>query len=53
MLANLRATHELLRPESPEAFVELQQRFVREYLAALLQGTVTLVNAIRSAADNG
>ena len=39
--------------KAPKLSWNLQQRFVREYLAALLQGTMTLVNAIRSAADNG
>jgi hypothetical protein len=45
---NLRATQELLRLENPEALVELQQRFVRDYMAALMQGAMTFVNAIKS-----
>jgi hypothetical protein len=46
--ANLRATQELLRVENREEFLELQQRFVREYLATLMQGTMAVVKAIPS-----
>jgi hypothetical protein len=45
--ANVRAAQELLRVDNQEAFVELQQRIVREYLATLMQGTMTLVKAIQ------
>ena len=48
---NLRATQELLRLTNPAGVVELQQRFVREYLDALVQGTATLVHAVRRTAD--
>ena len=51
MRTNLRATEELLQLANPSAYVELQQRFVREYLDALLQGTATLVRATRRTAD--
>jgi hypothetical protein len=44
---NLRAAQGLLRVDNPEAFVELQQRFVREYMAALMQGTMALVSAMQ------
>src|SRR3954452_25171090 len=37
--------------QNPSAFVELQQRFVREYLDVLLQGTATVVRATRRTAD--
>ena len=47
---DLRATQELLCAENPKAVLELQQRFVREYMAVLMQGTMTLVKAIESAA---
>jgi hypothetical protein len=47
---NLRAMHELLRVENPEAMLELQQRFAREYVAVLMQGTIALVDAIKLAA---
>ena len=36
VLANVRAAQELLRVDSQEAFVELQRRFVREYMAPLV-----------------
>ena len=49
--ANLRATQELLRLSNPAAVVELQQRFVREYLDTLMAGTATLVRAVRRTAD--
>ena len=48
---NLQATQELFQLANPSAFVELQQRFVREYLDVLLQGTATLVRATRRTAD--
>lgn len=49
--ANLRAAQELARLGDPADVVELQQRFVREYLDALMQGTVSLLRAIHRAAD--
>ena len=48
---NLRATHELFRLMSPAAAIELQQRFVREYLDTVMQGTTILVRAVRRTAD--
>jgi hypothetical protein len=48
---NLRATQELFQLANPSAFIELQQRFVREYLDVLMQGTATLVRATRRTAD--
>jgi hypothetical protein len=47
---NLRAMQELLRAENPKAVLELQRQFVREYMSVLMQGTMTLVNTIESAA---
>jgi hypothetical protein len=47
---NLRAMQELLRAENPEAMLELQQRFACNYTAALMRGTMALVDAIESAA---
>jgi hypothetical protein len=44
------AGHALLRAKSPGEVLELQQRFVREYLAVLMQGAMTFVNAVESAA---
>jgi hypothetical protein len=48
---NLRAAQELFQLADPTALVELQQRFVREYLDTLMQGTATLVRSTRRAAD--
>ena len=48
---NVRATQELFRMGNPSALIELQQRFAREYMDALMQGTATLVSAIRRTAD--
>jgi len=48
---NLRATQELFRLVSPVAIVELQQRFVRDYMNTVMQGTATLVRAVRRTAD--
>ena len=49
---NLRAAQELLRAENRKAVLELQRRFVREYTAVLMQGTMTLVGAIELAASD-
>ncbi len=48
---NLRATQELFRLSNPSAVVEMQQRFVREYMDTLMQGTATLLRAVRRTAD--
>ncbi|MBV8397495.1 MAG: phasin family protein [Acetobacteraceae bacterium] len=48
---NLRATQELVRLVNPSPIVELQQRFVREYLDAVLEGSATMVRAVRRTAD--
>ncbi len=41
---NLQATQELLRIESPADLLRLQQRFACDYVAALMRGTMALVN---------
>ena len=48
---NLRAAQELFRLANPAPFVELQQRFAREYTDALVQNSATLVRAMRRTAD--
>jgi hypothetical protein len=48
---NLRATQELFQLANPAAYIELQQRFAREFLDTLMQGTATLVRATRRTAD--
>jgi hypothetical protein len=48
---NLQATQELFRLTNPGAYVELQQRFVRQYLDALIENSVNLVRAVRRTAD--
>ena len=48
---NLRATQEFLRLTDPAAILELQQRFMRDYMDAMMQGTAKLVHAIRRTAD--
>ena len=48
---NLRATQELFRLANPAPFVELQQRFAREYTDALVRNGATLVRAMRRTAD--
>jgi len=48
---NLQATQELLRLANPGALVELQQRFVRQYLDTVIENSVTLVRAVRRTAD--
>jgi len=51
MQANLRATQELFGLSNPAAVIDLHQRFVREYLDAVVQGTTNLVRAVRRTAD--
>jgi hypothetical protein len=48
---NLRAAQELFRLADPAPFVELQQRFAREYTDTLLRNSATLVRAVRRTAD--
>lgn len=48
---NLRAAQEMLDVTTPSGLVELQQRFVRDYMEALINGTFTLVQAIQETAE--
>jgi len=48
---NLHATQELFRTAGPTAMVELQQRFVRDYLDALLEGSTAIIRAVRQSAE--
>jgi hypothetical protein len=48
---NLRVAQELFRLANPAPFVELQQRFVREYTDTMLRNSATLVRAVRRTAD--
>ena len=48
---NLRAAQELFRLANPAPFVELQQRFVREYTDTMLRNGATMVRAVRRTAD--
>jgi len=48
---NLLATQELFRIASPVAIAELQHRFMREYLGALLEGTTAVVRAVHRSAE--
>jgi hypothetical protein len=47
---NVRAAQELLRIDNPKGVLELQQRFLREYITALLQGMITIVDAVEATA---
>jgi hypothetical protein len=48
---NLRAALEMLDVTTPSKFAELQQRFIRDYMEALINGTFTLVQAVQEAAE--
>jgi hypothetical protein len=48
---NLRAAQELFQLANPGAYVELQYRYVRQYLDTLIENSVTLVRAVRRSAD--
>jgi hypothetical protein len=49
--ANLHVAQEVFRLANPVPFVELQQRFAREYTDTLLRNSATLVRAVRRTAD--
>ena len=48
---NLRVAQELFHLANPAPFVELQQRFARDYTDTLLRNSATLVRAVRRTAD--
>lgn len=48
---NVRAAQELMQLANPGGYVELQQRFMREYIDTLMQGTATLLAAARRTTD--
>ena len=48
---NMRVAQEMFRLSNPAPFVELQQRFVREYTDTLVRNSATLVRAMRRTAD--
>ena len=48
---NLRAAEQLFQLANPGAYIELQQRFAREYVDAVMQGTATLARATRRTAE--
>ena len=47
---NLQATQQLFRLTNPAGLAELQQRFAREYLNALVEGTSSIVRTLRQSA---
>ena len=49
--SNVRMAQELLRMTDPGAVIDLQRRFMRDYMDALLEGTVAIVRATRRSAD--
>src|SRR5690242_2712371 len=51
MEVNLRATEQLFRTSGPIAMLELQHRFAQQYLHALLEGSTTVVRAVRQTAE--
>ena len=48
---NLRATEQFFRTSGPVAMLELQHRFAQQYLHALLEGSTTVVRAVRQTAE--
>jgi hypothetical protein len=48
---NLTLMEEMFKVKSPQAYIDLQHRFVREYLDGLLEGVTMLVRATRRTAD--
>ena len=48
---NLHTMQELFRSAGPMAMAELQQRFIRDYLDALLQGSTAIMRTVRQSAE--
>src|SRR5689334_4926509 len=48
---NLRAAQEFFRLANPTGFLEIQHRFAREYLDAVIENSAILVRAVRRTAD--
>jgi hypothetical protein len=48
---NLRAAQELFQLGNPSRYVELQNRFMHQYLDTLIENSVALVRAVRRTAD--
>jgi hypothetical protein len=48
---NLRAAQELFQLGNPSRYVELQYRFMHQYLDTLIENSVALVRAVRRTAD--
>jgi len=48
---NLHTMQELFRSAGPMAMAELQQRFIRDYLDALLQGSTAIIRTVRQSAE--
>jgi len=51
MEVNLRATEQFFRMSGPIALLELQHQFAQQYLHALLEGSTTVVRAVRQTAE--
>jgi len=49
--SNVRMTQQLLQLANPSAVFDLQRRFVRDYMDALLQGSSAIIRAARKTAD--
>jgi CBS domain-containing protein len=48
---NLHTMQELFRSAGPIAMAEVQQRFIRDYLDALLQGSTAIIRTVRQSAE--
>jgi CBS domain-containing protein len=48
---NLHTMQELFRSAGPIAIAEVQQRFIRDYLDALLQGSTAIIRTVRQSAE--
>jgi CBS domain-containing protein len=48
---NLHSMQELFRSAGPVAMAELQQRFIRDYLDALFQGSTAIIRTVRQSAE--
>jgi len=53
MQVNMRASQEVFRVANPGAIIELQQRFVHQYLNGLIEGSAEILRASRQLAEEG
>src|SRR6266568_3504520 len=49
--SNLRMTEEMMRLGSPAAMIDIQRRFINDYLGALMEGSVNILRVIQQTSE--